>query len=163
MKAMSAVVAPSTDLRRILLFASEARVNGSQAPPAKVWLHLLQDQMPRDLRVTLRYWQTGHVYLAFFLANADPAFRRTETPYRAPNRAVAPVFCVRFANQFPSWFATSSRSSVHRRCATSNISANSAGVNTPLNPFCREWRWPSSPRVMWMRSSPPNSSSSDGS
>ena len=148
MNAMSAVVAPSTDRRKILLFASEARVNGSQAPPAKVWSHLLQDQMPRDLRVTLRYWQTGHVYLAFFLANADPAFRRTDTPYRAPNRAVAPAFCVRFANQFSSSFATIFRSSTQRVWATSNISANSAGVNTPFSPFCREWRCPSSPSVM---------------
>jgi len=148
MNAMSAVVAPSTDRRRILLFASDARVKGSHAPPANVWSHFEQNQMPRDLRVTLRYWQTGQVYLAFFLANADPAFRRTDTPYRAPNRAVAPAFCVRFANQFPSWFATSVRSSPHSCAATSNISANSAGVNTPLNPFCREWRWPSSPMVM---------------
>jgi hypothetical protein len=54
------------------------------------------------------------VYLADFLAKADPALRRTDTPYRAPNRAVAPAFCVRFANQFPSWFATSVRRSVHR-------------------------------------------------
>ena len=145
---MSAVVAPSTDLRSIRLLVSEARVKGSQAPPAKVWLHLLQDQMPTDWRVTLRYWQTGHVYFADFFARAVPALRRTDTPYRAPNRAVAPAFCVRFANQFPSWFATRFRSSPQRCWATSNISANSAGVNTPLNPFCREWRCPSSPSVM---------------
>jgi len=140
MNAISAVVAPSTERRRIRLLVSDARVNGSQAPPANVCLHFPQAQIPTETRPTLRYWQTGQVYFAVFLANAEPAFRRTDTPYLAPNRAVAPAFCVRFANQFPSWFATSFRSSAHRRCATSNISANSAGVNTPLNPFCREWR-----------------------
>ena len=148
MKAMSAVVAPSTERRRIRVLASEARVNGSQAPPAKVWPRFLQDQMPTDCRSTFWYWQTGHVYLRDRLAMAAPAFRRTDTPYRAPNRAVAPAFCVRLANQFPSLLATSSRSSTHRFCATSKISANSAGVNTPFSPFCREWRWPSSLRVM---------------
>ena len=55
MYAMSAVVAPSMERRRILLFASEARVNGSQAPPANVCPHLPHAQMPTDFRVTLRY------------------------------------------------------------------------------------------------------------
>ena len=32
-----------------------------------------------------------------FLAIAEPALRRTLTPYRAPNLAVAPDFCVLFA------------------------------------------------------------------
>ena len=51
---MSAVVAPSTDRRRIREFASLARVNGSQAPPAKVCPHFPQDQIPTDWRVTWR-------------------------------------------------------------------------------------------------------------
>jgi len=140
MYAMSAVVAPSTDRRRIRLLASEARVNGSQAPPAKVWSHFLHDQIPTDCRSTLGYWQTGQVYFRERFAMAEPALRRTDTPYRAPNRAVAPAFWVLFANQFPSFCATSFRSSVHRCCATSKISANSAGVNTPFSPFCKEWR-----------------------
>ena len=148
MKAMSAVVAPSTERRRIRLLASEARVNGSQAPPAKVWPHFLQHQMPTDCRSTFWYWQTGHVYLRDRLAIAEPAFRRTDTPYRAPNRAVAPAFCVRFANQFPSFSATISLSSLHFCSATARISANSSGVKTPFSPFCKEWRWPSSPSVM---------------
>ncbi len=137
---MSAVVAPSTERLRIRLFASDARVNGSQAPPANVWLHFEQDQIPTDLRETFRYWQTGQVYFAVFFASAIPELRLTETPYRAPNLAVAPAFCVLFANQFPSWFATSLRRSTQRDCATSNISANSSGVNTPFSPFCKEWR-----------------------
>lgn len=148
MNAMSAVVAPSTDRRRIRLLASDARVNGSQAPPAKVWPHFLQPQIPTDWRSTFWYWHTGQVYFRDFLAIAEPAFRRTDTPYRAPNFAVAPAFWVRLANQFPSFSATSFRSSTHRCCATSKISVNSAGVNTPFSPFCREWRCPSSPRVM---------------
>ena len=148
MNAMSAVVAPSTDRRRIRLLASDALVNGSQAPPANVWSHFLQVQMPTETLRTFWYWQTGQVYLRERLAMADPALRRTETPYRAPNLAVAPAFWVRFANQFPSFSATISLSSLHFCSATARISANSSGVKTPFSPFCNEWRWPSSPRVM---------------
>ena len=33
------------------------------------------------------------------------------------------------------------------------MSLNSSDVNAPLRPFWREWTCPSSPNVMWMRSS----------
>jgi hypothetical protein len=69
---------------------------------------------------------------------ADAEFLRTDTPYLAPNLAVAPAFWVRFANQFASFSATIFLSSAHFSWATLNISANSCGVNTPLNPFCSE-------------------------
>ena len=94
--------------------------------------------MPTDLLETFLYWQTGQVYFLLFFAKADAEFLLTETPYLAPNLAVAPAFWVLFANQFASFFATIFLSSTHFSWATSNISANSCGVNTPLNPFCSE-------------------------
>ena len=50
--AISADVAPDDALLTTRMLASLARVNGSQAPPANVWPHLPQDQIPVDLRVT---------------------------------------------------------------------------------------------------------------
>ena len=44
---------------------------------------------------------------------ADAELRLTETPYRAPNLAVAPAFWVLFANQFASFSATIFLSSAH--------------------------------------------------
>ena len=84
----------------------------------------------------LTYWAS--VFLAFLSHGRCGELRLTETPYRAPNLAVAPAFWVLFANQFASFSATIFLSSAHFFWATSNISANSCGVNTPLNPFCSE-------------------------
>jgi hypothetical protein len=67
-----------------------------QAPPATVFLHDLQDQIPTALRLTASLPQKAHVYLAWDEISSFLACFLSEAPYLVPYFPVIPTFFVRF-------------------------------------------------------------------
>jgi len=92
---------PSRKRRIVERTCAACAVPSVYAPPAMVFPHAPQFQMPTLWRLTVSLPQKTHVYFECWLISIFFTTLRSEEPYRTPYLPVMPAFLVRLLTMVP--------------------------------------------------------------